>query len=227
MIKKVRILKVSFTSELKLQEVPAFRGAIIEKVGRQHIIFHHHMADSYLYRYPTIQYKCISHKPAIVCIDEGVDEIHRFFEKPDWSLWIGDKKLEMKVDQIYLNQFTLQVWNTSFFYRINNWVALSQENYKRYKSCSTPDEQRLLLESILTGNILAFAKGVGWTVEKPIEIKILDEPRTRPLPLKGQKVIGFDATFRTNVSLPNFIGLGKSVSLGFGTIKQLNKYDEN
>lgn len=31
-------------------------------------------------------------------------------------------------------------------------------------------------------------------------------------------MLGFDIQFRTNVRLPEFIGLGKGVSLGFGTI---------
>jgi len=154
-----------------------------------------------------------------VCIDEGVDEIHKYFEQPDWNLWIGDRKLEMKVDRLNLNQFNLQVWNVSFEYNIYNWIALSQENYEKYKLLDTDDERVSMLERILTGNILAFAKGVGWTVDKPIVLKITNTPRTKPVSLKGQKVLGFDLQFRTNVSLPNYIGLGKSVSIGFGLIK--------
>ncbi|MCX7986289.1 MAG: CRISPR-associated endonuclease Cas6 [Bacteroidales bacterium] len=226
MIKRIRLLTVTFDSQIKPYEVPAFRGAIIDKVGQRHVLFHHHMGDGYLYKYPSIQYKAINHKPAIVCIDQGVDEIHHYFEKPDWSLWLGDRKLEMKVDKLHLNQFILQVWNCMFEYKIHNWIALSQENYARYKNLEAETERIEMLERILKGNILAFAKGVEWMVEKPIELKITSSPVSHPVSLKGQKVLGFNLTFKTNVFLPNYIGLGKSVSIGYGMVKQLHKKEK-
>lgn len=38
--------------------------------------------------------------------------------------------------------------------------------------------------------------------------------------------MGFDIRFKSNVSLPDYIGLGKGVSIGFGMIKDYknNKY---
>ncbi|MEJ5265413.1 MAG: CRISPR-associated endonuclease Cas6 [Bacteroidales bacterium] len=228
MVKKLRLLTVTFNTQIRPYEVPAFRGAIINKVGREHIVFHHHVGDNYLYRYPTIQYKAIGQQPAIVCLDEGIDELHHYFEKPDWSLWLGDRKLEMKVDRLLLNQFNMQVWSTQFEYQIRNWIALSQNNYERYQQLESEIERIEMLQRILVGNILAFAKGIGWSIEKPIELKITSSPHIRPLRLKDQKVLGFTLNFKTNVFLPNYIGLGKSVSIGYGTIKQIhNRNKEN
>lgn len=34
-------------------------------------------------------------------------------------------------------------------------------------------------------------------------------------------MMGFDIRFKSNVSLPDYIGLGKGVSIGFGMIKRL------
>jgi len=36
-------------------------------------------------------------------------------------------------------------------------------------------------------------------------------------------MVGFKETFAVNFELPNYIGLGKSVSRGFGTIKRIAK----
>ena len=41
---------------------------------------------------------------------------------------------------------------------------------------------------------------------------------------KGTKLMAFDAEFRSNVSLPDFVGLRKGVSLGMGTV--VRRYDE-
>jgi hypothetical protein len=108
-------------------------------------------------------------------------------------------------------------------YIIKNWIALNQENFKKYKRIESMKDRISFLESILTANIISFAKGIEWTIEKPIELNIIDILKTNEQALKGVKVMGFDIKFATNVFLPNFIGLGKSVSLGYGVIKQLTK----
>ncbi len=142
MVKRIRILTIIFDSEIKVWEVPALRGAVVEKVGKENIIFHNHLKnDAYLYRYPLIQYKQIRGKPALVCIEYGVDEIHKFFEKPDWSVKIGDRWLDMKIYKLLLNQFNMQVWESMFQYHIRNWIALNQENYRKYQQIEIEKER--------------------------------------------------------------------------------------
>lgn len=223
MVKKIRVLTVIFDSEIKPYEIPALRGAIVEKVGKENIIFHNHLKNAFLYRYPLIQYKHISGKPALVCIEYGVDEIHKFFEKPDWSVKVGDKWLNMKIYRLLMNQFNMQVWETLFHYQVHNWVALNQDNYKRYIQIENEKEKIVLLERMLIGNIISFAKGIEWNIEKKIMLSITSPLKSATVSLKGQKVFGFNVSFKTNVFLPNYIGLGKSVSLGFGMVKQLSK----
>lgn len=220
--KKIRVLQVVFDCEIKGYEIPAFRGAIIEKVGRDNVLFHNHLnGNGFLYKYPLIQYKIINRHPSMVCIDYGVDEIHKFFENKDWSIKISDRWLNMKVEKLNMNQFTMNVWDKSFRYNIKNWIALNQANYEKYQNMEGLAEKTDFLESLLKANILSFAKGIEWTIDKPVELKITDIKDTRPVKLKGQKVLGFNIDFKTNVFLPNNIGLGKSVSLGYGNIREL------
>ena len=82
--------------------------------------------------------------------------------------------------------------------------------------------QIAFLEKVLTGNILSFAKGVGYNVEKNIIVKIQKIHREYFIKYKGTGLQSFDLTFQTNFSLPEFIGLGKGVSTGNGVIHQLN-----
>nr|NQU89438.1 hypothetical protein [Bacteroidota bacterium] len=222
-VKKIRILIVVFDTEIKGYEIPAFRGAIVEKVGRDSILFHNHInGNGFLYKYPLIQYKCLNRKPAIVCVELGVDEIHKYFENKSWDIQISDRWLNMKIDRLNLNQFTMQVGNKRWEYTITNWIALNQENYQKYLTIESLAGKLLFLENILKANILSFAKGIDWMVDKPVEISIKDLRKARPVTLKGNKVMGFNADFSSNVFLPNYIGLGKSVSMGFGVVKSLN-----
>ena len=223
-LKKIRIAFVSFDTELKQHEISAFRGAVVKKVGLENILFHHHLKDNnYLYQYPLIQYKQIRNKPTLYCIEYGVDEIHKFFEQKDWDITLSGRKLEMKIDKLVLNQFNMQVWDKKWDYNIYNWLALNQQNYKKYLDIEALTEKVEFLESILKANILSFAKGIEWTIDKKIDLSIIKINHTKKLKHKGVEIMGFNVDFKTNVFLPNFLGLGKGVSHGFGIIKRLKE----
>lgn len=218
-VKKIKLLTVSFDTEIRDYEIPAFRGAVVAKVGRENILFHNHLNDNkLLYRYPLIQYKTIGKKPVIQCIDLGVDEIHKFFQKSNWNLTISDRMLDMEIYRLDLNQYTMQIWDKTFDYSIRNWIALNKQNYETYLALENSGQKVRLLEKILTANILAFAKGIEWRVDKPITVKIKTLSEIRDLSLKRRTVLGFKVLFTANVFIPNYIGLGKSVSLGFGIV---------
>ncbi len=221
-MKKIRILNILFDDEIKQWEVPAFRGGIISKIGRDNVLFHNHVGDDdFRFAYPLIQYKCIGGKPAILCIEQGVDEIHKFFENKDWSMEISGRKLEMKLDKLNVNQFNLQVWETMFSYSIIHWLALNSENYPVFLKLTGMGEKISFLENILRANILSFGKGIGWEVGDKIKLQITNWNEPKLMPYKGIKRMAFAFNFKTNVFIPNYLGMGKGSSFGFGTVKQM------
>ena len=221
-MKKIRFLKVQFAADIDGWEIPAFRGAVIKKTGEQHITFHNHINDKeVIYRYPVIQYKRIGRNPALICVDFGVDEVHHFFNNRNLDIEISGRKLSLGVKNLQMNQFNLQVWEKTFTMHISQWLALNQENHAKYMATTDELSRLALLESILKGNILSFAKGIGWDIDREISLRIDTIEKVRPVTFKEQKVLAFDVTFRTNVFLPDYLGLGKGVSLGFGTVRQM------
>lgn len=221
---KLKTLFVGFQEPLNSYYLPAFRAAVAEKAGKNHILFHNHISDNkYLYSYPKIQYKIIRGRPAILCLNEGIDEIHYFFRKASWDLNLNERYYKVKIKKLSINQYNMQVWDTVFRYSIINWRALNQENYELYKSLIDEEEKQELLEKILIGNILSFAKGINWTIEKDIKLKIERIHKIKTLLVKKVKTICFDVDFITNVFLPNYIGLGKNVTFGFGLVQQKRK----
>ena len=222
-MKKIRLLDIEFENEIQLGEVSAFRGAVIESAGRKNIIFHNHKKDKFVYSYPLIQYKRIGKKPHLVCIEDGVDEIHKFFENMQEGVFLNDRPYELKIGNLNLNTFTLQVWDKAFLYRINDWSPLNQDNFTKYNELDNEAERMTFLNRILTGNILSFAKGIGWNVDKTIISKIDKIDKTKNLRIKGSPRVVFNVSFKTNVFLPNGIGLGKNVALGFGVVREKKK----
>lgn len=222
-MKKIRVLHIEFENMIEPYEVPAFRSAIIETAGRENTLFHNHKQGNYRYAYPLIQYKQIRRRPTITCIDEGVDEIHHFFERKQLGLVLGNRPYELVVDKILLNQFNMQVWNTDFEYSIWKWLPLNQKNHQLYKQIDDLRARAEFLEKILTGNILSFAKGIEWDVDKQIRVRIKEIRNTGLIRVKDIPREAFNVYFTSNVFLPNYIGLGRNASLGFGMVKQLKQ----
>jgi hypothetical protein len=81
----------------------------------------------------------------------------------------------------------------------------------------TSTERRTLLERVLVGNCLSLAKSFGQRVTVHLSA---DASQLRPVPvrLKQVQMLGFCGTFRVNFRLPAWVGIGKSVSRGFGTV---------
>ncbi len=219
---KVRYLKVTFANHILAREVPCFRSAVIEATERQSSLFHNHKPDSSsIYRYPLIQYKSLYKKASIICLNEGTDDIHYLFQRRDLDLRIGDREETFEIEDIHLKYFNVQCWQGQFEYALKDWQALNQDNYKRYMALDTEVERLQFLEKLLLGNLLAFAKGIGWDVQGQLEARITRMKGERWLPYKGHKSLCFSLNFRCNASLPNFIGLGKGGSVGYGSLLEI------
>lgn len=223
-MKKLKTLFVQFDDSLAAWQIPAFRGAVIEKVGREHSLFHQHDANNGLiYQYPVIQYKSIQQKPSLFCLGEGVDEIHKFFGLRNWDVMIQGEKHVLKIHKLDLNNITINVWEKKFQYAIQNWLALNADNYKRYQLLNSLTERVEMLERLLTGNILSFAKGIDWKIERPVVVQIQEMRGEKVIRYKGVPLMAFDVYFNCNVFLPDYLGLGKSASHGFGIIRQFKE----
>ncbi len=220
---KLRFLKIIFDTEIKPWEIPAFRGAISEKVGFDRDVFHNHRSDgSVYYRYPLIQYKSFGNNPGMVCMGDSVDEIYHLFSGKSNIIRFSGEAHELKIKELNLKQFNMQIWDKSFDYRLSRWLPLNQKNYNQYFSLQSEKERREMLNRILAGHILSFAKGIGWWMEKRFEVEITDIFRSKQVKFKGNIVTSFDILFRSNVFIPNYTGIGKGVSKGFGVVHEDN-----
>ena len=223
--KKERILTIQFDAEIAPHEIPLFRGAVLNTLQNQgepvNILFHNHEGAKFRFSYPLVQYKRINKKAAIVCIGEGTDAIGEFLSTMDEEIKLGDRLLPLRVARILPQQFLIQVWDTIFSYSIRRWIPLNSSNYIKYSESNSIAEKAIILEKTLLGNILSFAKGIGVFFDDPVICRISSLSEPYLVKSKNIKMMAFDATFQSNVSLPDYVGLGKHSSMGFGvTTKQ-------
>ena len=218
---KIRYLKIRFANQLMPWELPMFRAAVIEATGRQSTLFHNHgPGDTFLYRYPKIQYKITERKATIICLDDGTDDIHYLLQNRSLDLRIGDRQELFEIEDIHIQYPQLQTWQANFHYALKNWQGLNQENYQKYQALEGEVERLQFLEKMLLGNLLAIARDFELDSEIPIQLQITRMKEEKWLGYKGRKVLCFTLNFKTNLSLPDYVGLGKGVSVGFGSVKR-------
>jgi hypothetical protein len=225
--KNIRLLTVQFDFPLQFNEINRFRGAIIKTTQGKNDLFHNHSGQRTIYRYPLIQYKCLHGKAALLCIEEGIEGIQVFFATTDWKLDIGNRKQPVKVEKLLVSQHRIGVWRRPCCYTLSQWLPLNQDNYKKYHQLKDFGQKIGLLEKILLANILSFLQGIDLYVEERIQVKISDIFMQSLVSYKGQDMQSFTLKLETNISLPNYIGLGKGSSRGFGIVRMIQQDKKN
>ena len=199
----------------------AIRGFFARQAPDNPLLHHHEGSNHLLYFYPRIQYKVIDGHAVVVGIEEGVSVVEQVTSNlREMNLnGTSHRVIQSKIDRS--EKFFGSAHAALSYSLLTPWLALNEENYERYKTVG-PNEQNDLLRRTLIGNILSMSKGLGYVVTEEIEVSKLDVyPAKEPVRLKGVRMIGFKGTFAVNFELPDYIGLGKSVSRGFGTIKRV------
>lgn len=223
MTKYIRTLTVLTDAEIQQKEVPLFRGAVLNCLGdKANILFHNHLEENkYRYSYPLIQYKRIHGKAAIVCIGDGVPAIHEFFISNNFLFHLGKKEVEIKLDYVKIYDNEVCLCDSTQHYRIHNWLPLNSDNYAKYQATDNLIEKIQMLERVLLGNILSFLKGVGIHLEEQLELHITSVMDQRPIIYKKVKLMAFDIEFKANIQMPQYIGVGKNASAGYGTLTKI------
>ena len=176
--------------------------------------FHHH--DDNPYRYPLVQYKRIKDMLIVVGINDYSKVI---FEKLSNLEEIVLPNSKVKVTSVEISTITHKVTDDITQYEFQTpWIALNSENYKKIKTFESSLQYRFL-ENILIGNFLSTLKGVGIHIDHKLYASI---KKLRPTYVVAHQnpFYSFYAQFTTNLNLPDLIGIGNSVSKGFGVIKK-------
>lgn len=223
MRRSINVFLIKFKNEIAFTEIPLLRGAVLNLLGSDaELLFHNHTSDTtFRYSYPLIQYKRIRKKAAIFCIGDGVETIGKLLNAQDYEISLGNRSLRLDIENISPKRNIVQTWDSTFHYYLTNWLALNSTNYQEYMAMDNLSDRIDLLERILVGNLLSFAKGVGIEIEQQIICKLISFEEPRLVKVKGVKVMSFNCEFKTNMSLPDYMGIGKHASIGYGTVVKI------
>jgi len=206
------------TSEKVKEEASKLRGFVANRF-KEYPILHHHIEEAgYLYTYPRVQYKIVEGTAIILGIEEGADIVKKISDEIT-ELELGKSVYKVESIQMNLTNAEFGPCRENHHYKfLTHWLALNQENHERYKGIRDWKEKKRFLNGILVGNILSMCKSLDYVVTSKLYVhSLLDNER---VVFKGIPIMGFTGEFKVNFRIPDFFGLGKGVSQGFGVVRK-------
>ena len=216
----VNIFKIQYMDiNIKKSEARLFRGYFGNKFKDIDQMHNHIDEKQVIYRYPLIQYKVIDRNPFLLGIESGADILKDRQIFLEDEMIIGNKKLISNEQKIESEKYLFGESDNIIKYKfVTPWMCLNQSNISKYNKLDDIEKEDFL-KRMLIGNILSLSKGLKYTVEKEIKVRL--NVKEEVLHFKGNKMAGFIGEFYVNFEIPDYMALGKGISRGFGTIQKV------
>lgn len=225
---KTRYLQLQFDQPFQAFDIPKLRAAIIEKTKRESSLFHNHEGENgYIYRYPLIQYKIKDKKPCLICLKEATEDIHYLLREKNFDFKINGTNISFEIEDVRLKYEKIQTWDTDFQYSLLHYLALNQENFDKYKNQNGLLGRISMLEQLLLKHLEIFAKEMEAYLPLPLFASILNIKEEKYIEYKNVFHLAFTLDFKSNLHIPEYVGIGKGASVGFGIVKKIINYNQN
>ena len=173
----------------------------------------------FVHRYPPLQCKLIKNNLMVIGISQGADFLLEIVENQQ-IISPGENacSVEERTPGVRLEPFGIG-GNTQEYEFLTPLLALNQQNAKRFYELTGKPKRDAFMQKILLGTLSVLVKSLDYKPPAPITCK--QKLRFRKDWIDNKSVMVFTGRFQTNLSIPDYIGIGQSVSLGFGAIRHL------
>jgi hypothetical protein len=218
----ILICRLKTNEPLKKSQTPYLRGYILNKFNKEdYKELHNHSGNGFVYTYPRVQYKIIGGDAVLMGIKEGINILGEIILNID-KLELNHEVYNVVGGYAKVRFEDFGVSDEMMRYKfISPWIALNERNYVKYKELDESGRKKLL-EKILVGNVLSMSKYLDYTVEEKLRVEVLDV-EDLIVKYKGNKFIGFKGEFVINFNIPNYLGIGRKVSKGFGSVVKVSE----
>ncbi len=188
------------------------------KLG-EYTVLHQDNSSGFVFRYPAVQCKMVKNTLMVVGISQGADfleEISRGTEKI--SPVENGCVITARDPAVRTEQFGTADAMATYEFQ-TPWLALNQQNTRKFYELKGKPDRDVFLQKILSEGLVTLAKSLDYQPAGPIRCE--ERVRFRKEWIDNKSVMVFTGKFRTNLLIPDYLGMGQSVSLGFGTVRQI------
>jgi hypothetical protein len=176
-------------------------------------------ADGFIYRYPAVQCKQVKGVLMVIGISQGADLLLQLAGgKTDIPAGAGSVRIFEK--DVAVRDELFGITDEIHQYEIlTPWLALNQQNAKKFYDLNGKPARDAFMQKILAGHLATLAKSLDYPhpqlVTCTAHVRFIRERIDR------ENMIVFQGKFTTNLRIPDYFGIGQSVSQGFGTLREL------
>jgi len=180
-------------------------------------LLHKDSAPGFIHRYPVVQCKQVKNTLMVIGIGQGayllqeISEGNEEVRSGGTSCTIYGRDPENRKEEYGISE----IIRTYEF--LTPWLALNQQNAKKFYDLKGKPERDAFMQKILSGHLGTLARSLDYDLPAPLSCT--SRVRFRRERIDRENVMVFLGTFSTNLRIPDYLGIGQSVSQGFGTIR--------
>lgn len=195
----------------------ALRGFLAEKFT-EYTARHRDESENFIHRYAAVQCKDIEGKTVVIGIREGAQFLEETFAGKEGIL-VGGTQWKMEGPAVIAREGSFGPSEKMHSYEfVTPWLALNQENSRKFYLLRGKPERDTFIRKILVAHIETLAKSLGCDVPDPIKCEVnLHFQKER---VGKENLIVFTGKFQAGFVIPDYLGIGQSVSQGFGTVRR-------
>lgn len=205
--------------------LPEFRAALTREFAEHRASAEHaEYTGQVVYRYPAILCKQLRNDLVVIGLCQGAGFLQDLAGKNP-ELLPGKNSCRIVLRDPGIRNEEFGITGRMYEYEIlTPWLALNQQNAKKFYDLKGKPARDAFMQKILTAQLNTLAKSLDYTHSEPItctaRVRFIRERIDR------ENMIVFLGKFTTNLCIPDYLGIGQSVSSGYGTIRKISAMDE-
>jgi hypothetical protein len=195
-----------------------FREYLADKLN-EYVTQQRNNSAGFIHRYPAVQCKMIKNTLTVVGISQGAEFLK---QETDYEEKISRGENSCTVvgrdAAVRTEEFGISPTTTDYEF-LTPWLGLNQQNTKKFYELKGKQERDAFIGKILADGLATLAKSLDCKTPAPVTCR--HTLRFRKDWIDNTSVMVFTGRFRTNLWIPDYLGIGRSVTLGFGTIHSI------
>jgi hypothetical protein len=179
----------------------------------------------FIHRYPVLQCKQIRSSLSVTGISQGAGCLWQITHDQA-VLGTGESTCRITARDPAIRPEPFGITDTVTTYEFHTpWLALNQQYAKKFYDLKGKPERDAFMQKLLTAQLQTLVKSLDCEVTVPISCEA--KVRFKRERIGRENVMVFLGKFRTNLHIPDYLGIGRSVSQGYGTIKRITESPDN
>jgi len=191
--------------------------SFLNKELAEFMALHRTNTPGFVHRYPVLQAKKVKRDLIVIGVSQGADCLGQII-RDRRTLGAGDNTCRITACDSDVRSEPFGTTDTVTAYEfLTPYLALNQQHAKLFYSLNGKAQRDAFLQTLLSAHLATLAKSLDCRITTPVSCEAkLRFKRDR---IENENVMVFHGKFRTNLRIPDYLGIGRRVSQGYGTIK--------